>query len=82
MEKIPLTMHVIIGSTRENRFSAKQKPATCGGHSGRVPLSGGTKNRNPDPLIDSGFRVKGGMICFFFSKAAMFDGGSLLFKYY
>ena len=78
MGKIPLTIHVIIGSTRQNRFSAKQKPTTCGGHSGRVPLSGGTKNRNPDPLIDSGFRVKRGMTCFFFSKAAIFDGGSSL----
>jgi hypothetical protein len=29
-------------------------------------------------LIDSGFRVKRGMTCFFFSKAAIFDGGSSL----
>ena len=36
------------------------------------------KNRNPDPLIDSGFRVKREMTCFCFSKATIFDGGSLL----
>jgi hypothetical protein len=29
------------------------------------PVSGGTKNRNPVPLIDYGFRVKRGMTCLF-----------------
>jgi hypothetical protein len=66
-------------------FNAKQKSTACGGgyvrlatpaKAGRVPLSGGTKNRNPVPLIDSGFRVKRGMTCF--SKATIFDGGCLL----
>ena len=57
------------GCERESeKFSAKQKPTASGG--GNVQLA-----MPVIPMIDSGFRVKHEITCFFFSKAVIFDGG-------